>query len=323
MLLLFFEYGVEFLIEFGSFMLVFQRCSSISFVGSGDYTLALRKKGACSRQVPFLYNKDAPERRTLPIFPDQRSITCEHRYRYRQGSARGHLVRTRERHLLTIAKKYERFNAVSSFGAYKTWLAGMMRQAPIDENADVLDIAGGTGDVTFTVARAKHPRHIQCTDLVDEMLDVARMHYADGKAEGVPVDFEVVDAQHIPYADESYDTITMAYGIRNMPERDQALSEMFRVLKPGGALVCLEFSTPPNAVWRALYGFYLKHLIPFWGGLITGDREGFVYLSRSIKAFPNQQGLAAMMEKAGFEDVTWKNYTGGIAAVHVAKKPKA
>ncbi len=132
----------------------------------------------------------------------------------------------------TIAKKYERFNAVSSFGAYKTWLAGMMRQAPIDENADVLDIAGGTGDVTFTVARAKHPRHIQCTDLVDEMLDVARMHYEDGKAEGVPVDFEVVDAQHIPYADESYDAITMAYGIRNMPERDQALSEMFRVLKP-------------------------------------------------------------------------------------------
>ena len=82
----------------------------------------------------------------------------------------------------TIAKKYERFNAVSSFGAYKTWLAGMMRQAPIDENADVLDIAGGTGDVTFTVARAKHPRHIQCTDLVDEMLDVARMHYEDNRA---------------------------------------------------------------------------------------------------------------------------------------------
>lgn len=223
----------------------------------------------------------------------------------------------------TIAKKYERFNAVSSFGAYKAWLSGMMRQAPISPNADVLDIAGGTGDVTFTVARAKHPRHIQCTDLVDEMLDVARMHYADGKADGVPVDFEVVDAQNIPYADASYDVITMAYGIRNMPERDRALSEMFRVLKPGGSLVCLEFSTPPNAVWRALYNFYLKHLIPFWGGLITGDREGFVYLSRSIKAFPNQQGLADMMTRAGFTDVTWKNYTGGIAAVHVAKKPDA
>ena len=223
----------------------------------------------------------------------------------------------------SIAKKYERFNAVSSFGAYKAWLAGMMRQAPIDGSADVLDIAGGTGDVTFSVARAKRPRHIQCTDLVNEMLDMARMHYADGKAEGVPVDFEVVDAQDIPYADESYDAVTMAYGIRNMPERDRALSEMFRVLKPGGALVCLEFSTPPNAVWRALYNFYLKHLIPFWGGLITGDREGFVYLSRSIQAFPDQKGLARMMENDGFKDVTWKNYTGGIAAVHVAKKPEA
>lgn len=223
----------------------------------------------------------------------------------------------------SIAKKYERFNAVSSFGAYKAWLAGMMRQATIKADDDVLDIAGGTGDVAFTVAKAKHPRHIQCTDLVDEMLDVARMHYADGAADGIPVDFEVVDAQDIPYDDATYDVLTMAYGIRNMPDRPRALAEMFRVLKPGGSLVCLEFSTPPNRVWRALYAFYLKHLIPFWGGLITGDREGFVYLARSIKAFPDQQGLASMMEAAGFKDVTWKNYTGGIAAVHVAKKPKA
>ena len=222
----------------------------------------------------------------------------------------------------TISKKYERFNAVSSFGAYKSWLAGMMRQAPIEPTDDVLDIAGGTGDVTFTVARTKHPRHIQCTDLVNEMLDVARAHYADGAACGVPVDFEVVDAQDIPYEDASYDALTMAYGIRNMPDRPRALSEMFRVLKPGGHLVCLEFSTPPNAVWRALYNFYLKHLIPFWGGLITGDKAGFVYLSKSIKAFPNQEGLAKMMREAGFVDVTWKNYTGGIAAVHVAKKPE-
>ncbi len=224
----------------------------------------------------------------------------------------------------SIAKKYERFNAVSSFGAYKAWLAGMMRQAPIKETDNVLDIAGGTGDVSFTVARTKHPAHIQCTDLVDEMLDVARAHVElEGKNCDVPIDFEVVDAQNIPYADNSYDAITMAYGIRNMPDRERALAEMFRVLKPGGSLTCLEFSTPPNAVWHALYNFYLKHLIPFWGGLITGDKSGFVYLAKSIKAFPNQQGLADLMENAGFVDVTWKNYTGGIAAVHVAHKPKA
>lgn len=221
-----------------------------------------------------------------------------------------------------IAKKYERFNAVSSFGAYKLWLAGMAKQAPIEPSHDVLDIAGGTGDVTFTMAREKRPAHIQCTDLVPEMLEVARAHYDEGASAGVPVDFQVVDAQDIPYDDASYDVITMAYGIRNMPDRPRALAEMLRVLKPGGALVCLEFSTPPNGLWRALYSFYLKRLIPFWGGLITGDREGFVYLARSIKAFPDQKGLAQMMRDAGFVDVTWKNYTGGIAAVHVARKPE-
>lgn len=220
----------------------------------------------------------------------------------------------------SIANKYERFNAISSFGAYKGWLHGMMKQAPIGTDDEVLDIAGGTGDVTFTVAKAKHPKAICCTDLVPEMLEVAKAHMTDGASDGVPVTFEVVDAQNIPYEDESYDIVTMAYGIRNMPDRPQALAEMYRVLKPGGSLVCLEFSTPPNPIWRALYHFYLKHLIPFWGGIVTGEREGFVYLSQSIKAFPDQEGLAQLMRNAGFVDVTWKNYTGGIAAVHVAKK---
>ena len=222
-----------------------------------------------------------------------------------------------------IARKYERFNAISSFGAYRLWLRGMMRQAPIGPNDRVLDLAGGTGDVAFACARAKHPAHIQCTDLVPEMLEVARGHYADGAAGAVPVGFAVVDAQDIPYDDASFDAITMAYGIRNMPDRPRALAEMLRVLKPGGTLTCLDFSTPPNPLWARLYHFYLRHLIPFWGGLIAGDREGFVYLGRSIRAFPDQRGLARLMEQAGFQDVTWKNYTGGIAAVHVARKPGA
>ena len=132
-----------------------------------------------------------------------------------------------------IAKKYERFNAVSSFGAYKLWLRGMVDAAPINETSHVLDIAAGTGDVTFEVAKKKHPAHIQCTDLVNEMLDVARAHYANGAACGVNVNFEVVDAQNIPYENETFDVVTMAYGIRNMPDRQRALQEIYRVLKPG------------------------------------------------------------------------------------------
>lgn len=222
----------------------------------------------------------------------------------------------------SIAKKYERFNALSSFGAYLGWLRGMMAQADIEGADEVLDVAGGTGDVTFAAAQAKRPKRIVCSDLVPEMLDVARAHYADGAGCGVPIEFEVVDAQDIPYPDESFDAVTVAYGIRNMPERERALSEMLRVLRPGGSFTCLEFSTPPNALWRALYRFYLKHLIPFWGGVVTGDRSGFVYLARSIKAFPDQESFARMLEAAGFANVTWKNYTGGIAAVHTARKPE-
>ncbi len=219
-----------------------------------------------------------------------------------------------------IAKKYERFNAVSSFGTYRTWLNGMMALAPITKNDDVLDIAGGTGDVSRWVARTFHPKHIQCTDLVPEMLEVAMAHQARGDFGKTPIDFEIVDAQNIPYDDESYDVITMAYGIRNMPAREQALKEMYRVLKPGGALVCLEFSTPPNPLWNSLYIIYLRYLIPAWGGLITKDKNSFVYLSKSIKAFPDQAQLAQMMKDAGFYHVSWKNFSGGIAAVHVAYK---
>lgn len=202
----------------------------------------------CGR-VPYTGAKRRYERRDLAgsARRTREFYTYDHRHRHRL-EAPAELSSERVRDIFShIARKYERFNALSSFGAYKLWLAGMMRQAPIDESHDVLDIAGGTGDVTFTVARTKHPRHIQCTDLVPEMLDVARMHIDEGDGAGVPIDFEVVDAQNIPYEDASYDVITMAYGIRNMPDRPRALSEMFRVLKPGGSLVCLEFSTPPMA----------------------------------------------------------------------------
>lgn len=223
----------------------------------------------------------------------------------------------------SIAKKYERFNAISSFGAYRAWIDALVRKAPVTHESIVLDVAGGTGDISFAIAQKKHPARIHCTDLVPEMLEVARIHMDEGASDGVPVEFAVVDAQDMALPDEMCDVLTVAYGIRNMPRREQALAEMYRVLRPGGTILCLEFSTPKNRIWRALYRFYLTHMIPFWGGVITHDRSGFVYLANSIKAFPNQESLAKMFEDAGFEDVSWTDLTGGIAAIHMGTKPSS
>jgi demethylmenaquinone methyltransferase/2-methoxy-6-polyprenyl-1,4-benzoquinol methylase len=220
-----------------------------------------------------------------------------------------------------IARKYERFNAISSFGAYKLWLQKVARAATVSHDEIVLDVAGGTGDVTFTICKASHPAYVMCTDLVPEMLDVARDHYAHGAADGVEVDFMVQDAQALDMPDNMFDVVTMAYGLRNMPKREVALAEIYRTLKPGGRLICLDFSTPPNPAWRAAYNIYLKYLIPFWGKVITGDASGFIYLAKSIKAFPDQAGVADLMRHAGFERISWDNCTGGIAAIHVAYKP--
>ncbi len=219
-----------------------------------------------------------------------------------------------------IAQKYERFNAFSSFGLYKHWLNETVDAANIKPDTNLLDLAGGTGDVSFTAAKRHSLAHIQLTDYVPEMLDVAREHIANNANLGVDIDLEIVDAQDIPYADDSYDVVTMAYGIRNIPDREAALSEVLRVMKPGGTFACLEFSTPPNRIWRALYHFYLKYIIPFWGQVITHDKPGFVYLANSIQAFPDQETYAQMLRDAGFSQVTWKNLAGGIVAIHTATK---
>ena len=220
-----------------------------------------------------------------------------------------------------IARKYGLFNTCSSFGTYRLWLHALVDYAPITHADTVLDIAGGTGDVSFCVARKKKPARIVCSDLVPEMLDVAKERYQRHYSKRAPIDFHIVDAQNIPYADNSFECVTVAYGIRNMPDRKCALQEIRRVLKPGGACVCLEFSHPHNKLWRALYEFYLRHNIPLWGKFITGDAEGFVYLAQSIHAFPAQQEFAHLFEESGFERVTWKNCAGGIAAIHRAFKP--
>lgn len=221
-----------------------------------------------------------------------------------------------------IAWDYERFNALSSFGQYISWLKKLIDASPIEPDSRMLDIAGGTGDVTFMACKRKPPASIILSDYTPAMLDVAQKRLDEGEACNVPVELAVVDGQNIPYEDNSFDIVTMSYGIRNMPERERALSEMHRVLKPGGALCILEFSTPPNPVMRFGYNIYLRWGIPAWGKLVTGDSSGFTYLAKSIRAFPNQEHFSIMLKNAGFDRVDWTNVTFGVAAIHIAYKDR-
>lgn len=219
-----------------------------------------------------------------------------------------------------IAGQYERFNRCSSFGRDRKWLGRLIDAAPIDSESRVLDVAGGTGEVTFTICARKPPASVLLTDFTPAMLEVAEQRLAAGDAHGVPVKTMVVDAQDMPFADESFDVVTMAYGIRNMPDRPAALHEIYRVLAPGGTACILEFTTPPLAIERFFYNAYLRWGIPAWGSRCTGNRDDFVYLAKSIRAFPDQKVFAGMLSAAGFRSVEYANLTFGAVAIHTAVK---
>ena len=219
-----------------------------------------------------------------------------------------------------IARRYDLFNALSSFGVYRSWLRRVADTAACSGAERVLDVAGGTGDVTFELCDQCPPASVELTDFTPEMLEVARERVQAGANMGVPVSTREVDAHNLPYPDESFDLVTCAYGLRNFSDRRRAMREAARVLVPGGRYVVLEFGTPPNPIWRALYRVYLNHMIPFIGGLVTGDAAGFRYLRDSIKAFPPQDAIVAELHDAGFSHVSYENRTGGIVAVYRAVK---
>ncbi len=218
-----------------------------------------------------------------------------------------------------IAEQYEKFNHYSSFGQDRRWLDKLVASIPVSSSSHILDVAGGTGEVTFAICKRHHPAHIVLSDYTPAMLDVAKQRIAAGDNRSVSVETQVVDAQDMPFDNASFDIVTMAYGIRNIPDRMRALREIHRVLKPGGTVAILEFSTPPLAPARAFYKAYLKWGIPAWGQLFTGKRDDFVYLADSIKAFPDQQAFARMLEDASFQDVNFTNLAFGAAAIHTAR----
>ena len=234
--------------------------------------------------------------------------------------APAHLSEERVKSIFTeIAEQYEKFNHYSSFGQDRIWLRRLVNSLPLTPTSSVLDVAGGTGEVSFEICKRHKPAIIVLSDYTPAMLDVAKQRIAAGDNRNVCVETCVVDAQDIPFEDASFDIVTMAYGIRNIPDRMRALKEIHRVLVPGGTLAILEFSRPPLAPARAFYNVYLKWGIPAWGEHFTGKRDDFVYLADSIKAFPAQTEFAAMLEEAGFQDVNFTNLAFGAACIHTAR----
>ena len=182
-----------------------------------------------------------------------------------------------------------------------------------------MDVAGGTGDIAFRIReRSADTATITVADINGSMLEVGRERAEKRGIAGV--DFVEANAEDLPFADAAFDAYTIAFGIRNVPRIDVALKEAFRVLRPGGRFLCLEFSAVEAPLLDRLYDLYSFHLIPAMGRVVAKDEDSYRYLVESIRRFPNQERFKAMIEAAGFSRVTYTNLTMGVAALHVGVK---
>lgn len=214
-----------------------------------------------------------------------------------------------------IAGKYDLLNHVLSVNIDKRWRR-LVRENLADvlanENAVVLDVACGTGDLSIELASNAKAKIIG-TDFCRPMLTLANEKTA---RISLPVPYLEADAMQLSFADESFDAVTIAFGLRNLSNFRDGLAELRRILKPGGRLVVLEFSSPLVPGFRTLFNLYFTQILPRIGGLVSGSRGAYEYLPDSVSKFPDQKDLAKMITETGFSDVTYKNLTGGIAAIH-------
>ena len=218
----------------------------------------------------------------------------------------------------SVAGRYDLMNDLMSVGLHRAWkdaLVTAVNPPKNDRPFALLDVAGGTGDIAFRVIEAGGAgTRATVVDINGGMLAVGRQR-AEKRGSGA-VTFTEGNAEALPFADRSFDAVTIAFGIRNVPRIARALEEAHRVLRLGGRFLCLEFSSVDVPGLDALYDLYSFNVIPALGRAVTGDAEAYRYLVESIRRFPNQARFAAMIERAGFARVTVRNLSGGIAAVH-------
>lgn len=211
-----------------------------------------------------------------------------------------------------VAARYDLTNDVLSLGQDRWWRHATRRALRLSPGERVLDLAAGTG--TSSRALADDGAHVVPCDFSVGMVRV-------GKARRGDLDFVAGDATRLPFADASFDAVTIAFGLRNVVDPERALREMLRVTRPGGRVVVCEFSTPTWAPWRAVYSAYLGTLLPRVAGLVSSNAEAYDYLAESIADWPDQARLAAMLRGAGWRSVAYRNLSGGVVALHRARRP--
>jgi len=216
----------------------------------------------------------------------------------------------------SVASKYDLMNDVMSMGIHRLWKRFTIQLSGARRGHRILDIAGGTGDLAMQFSRIVGPKgEVILADINASMLEMGRDKLTD-KGYLNNIDFVQANAEALPFEDNSFDVITIAFGLRNVTDKDKALRSMCRCLKPGGRLLVLEFSKPRNPVLNKIYDTYSFSLLPAMGKLIANDSESYKYLAESIRMHPDQETLRDMMQNAGFERCTYHNLTGGIVAVH-------
>lgn len=225
-----------------------------------------------------------------------------------------------------VAEKYDLMNDVMSGGIHRLWKDYFVRLMSPAPGTRLIDVAGGTGDIAFRFMDfLRHAKsgsdmssasHVTVCDISQAMLDVGQRRAAQRDCHSGEISWLLGNAEQLPVGDESYDVYTVAFGIRNMTHIDTVLSEAYRVLRPGGRFMCLEFSEVTNPLLRSVYDMYSFHVIPVMGQVVAGDWKSYQYLVESIRQFPCQEEFKEMIEDAGFSHVTYENLMFGVAAVH-------
>lgn len=217
----------------------------------------------------------------------------------------------------SVAPRYDLMNDLMSAGMHRAWKAFTVAVSGVRPGHRVLDIAAGTGDLSRAFSRKVGPQGmVVMSDINGAMLRTGRDRLLDA---GLMVPALLCDAEQLPFPDGQFDLVSVAFGLRNMTHKDRALSEMYRVLKPGGKLLVLEFSKPWEPL-RGMYDLYSFQILPRMGKLVAGDAHSYRYLAESIRMHPDQESLAGMMRDAGFGHVDWHNLTAGVVALHIGQK---